>query len=156
MADRRQKRRLWLARAHAVLADNPFLEMMVNGSLDTGDLTGYTIQTLGTGTTEYLDGAIHLVGTDAANRGMIRQTITTFIVGKTYRLSFTRTLSSGNGTIGVSSSASATSANVLAFAVNGATSGNFVATATTLYFVSLPGGSGADYTVDNISVRRVL
>ncbi len=132
-------------------------ELMVNGTLASGDLTGYTVQTLGTGTTEYSNGRIHLVGTDGSNRGKIRQTLSNLEIGARYFLLLDVEIVSGNVPVGIDDNASDTTHQYFEGSTFSKTVGFYwVATAVTHYFAAWNNSSAGEGYLDNISVRRVL
>lgn len=123
-------------------------ELVTNGAFGSGT-TDWTNSSSGTGSFAVTSGAARIIGTDGANRGAFSQAIP-FVAGKAYQVSFTASITSGavsafgvlTGTGGISVTNGVNSRVIVASAAFGG--------------VFYTQSSGANATIDNISVREIL
>ena len=129
-------------------------ELAVNGDFASG-LTGWTAASTGTGSATAPSGALIVSGTDASNRGIISQSITT-VAGRTYAITFAVISATGAGSAVIAASTTSGATFNLGFTDSNATARRllFVASGATSSVNIYTSGS-ATVTIDNISVREL-
>ena len=120
-------------------------ELVTNGDFSNG-LTGWTNASTGTSSATVVNNAAVLVGTDNSNQARIRQT-SLVTAGKSYRVTFNVTVTSGTLVFEVGSS-------FRLFTASGSYSYIESTTANGDVIVRTPSGGG-NFTIDNISVREL-
>ena len=125
-------------------------ELVTNGTFAT-DLSGWSDQSVGTGTCTWSGGAVVLARTNAGNQGILQQAITT-VPGKPYRISIS--LSVAAGKLGVGSS-SLTDNYIDAQQGPGTTIDRvFIAQTTTTYIYFLATSDASSTTFDNVTCKE--
>lgn len=129
--------------------------LISNGDFATGDLTGWTDLSIGTGTATYNAGAIRLQGSTGAsgNQGRAEQAVTV-TPNRSYRLSFTKTTATGTGSITVGT----TSLGTTLVDTTGAGPNLFVVPdgTTTIYVTVKSNAASTDVSYDNIRIVEVI
>lgn len=128
-------------------------ELVTNGTFDT-DLSGWTNTSTGSGSATYSGGTAALVGTDAANRGMLTQQVAV-TAGKAYRVTYTISRTSGALGAGFVTSLG-TVPNTTYETASGTFSYLFIAPASNCYFAATSHAGGGNVSIDNISIREAV
>lgn len=131
------------------LASQPTI--ISNGDFATGDLTGWNNGCTGTATITVSGGGARFLGTDGSNRALMTKSFAT-VVGRVYRMSWTRTVASGSLTIRVGTSSGGSEYGAV---LDSALGVHFVATATTSWTTWLTNNGGGDITVDDVEVKEL-
>lgn len=126
-------------------------ELVSNGDFASGT-TGWTNASVGTGTFAATGGIATLTGTDANNRGALRQAITC-VVGRTYKVICD--VAGGSLNVAVGSATTLDGTGGVAVTSTGAVTFVVVASATTMYCKAWNIAAGGTVTIDNISVKEI-
>lgn len=125
--------------------------LVTNGDFATGDLTGWSNVSTGTGTIAYDAGTVRLTGGTTGNQAWAEQAVSV-TAGRTYRFSFTKAVSTGAASARVGT----TSKGGELVDSNGAGPFMFTPVVSTVYINVVTSQAGSSVTFDNLRLVEVV
>lgn len=142
--------------AHGAGGDGFGPDKVVNGDFSTGDLTGFTDTSVGTGSVDASTFSAVISTTDGSNFGRFQLDLTGLSVGENYLVKFTTV----NDPLNLKCFVASPSSNLTGFGINfdpGESEVISTAQSTSASLTwQIAGNNAGTIGVDNISVRRIL